>query len=64
LLALRTTGTVAIPAVDLGSAASLDVFQIIAVGRERWPFRTHPSMQRRLEQLERIGPRLQQSGRG
>jgi heat shock protein HtpX len=52
-----TTNT--IPVKDLRQAASLDVFHILAMGKERPLFGTHPSLKRRLAALNKMEHRLQ-----
>jgi heat shock protein HtpX len=48
-----------IPSKDLRAAESADVFHIVAIGPERGPMRTHPRLERRLDQLAAIERRLQ-----
>jgi heat shock protein HtpX len=48
-----------IPLIDLRRAASLDVFHIVAIGKEYPLVRTHPPLKRRLRQLSAIETRLQ-----
>jgi heat shock protein HtpX len=50
-----------IPRTDLRKASTLDIFHIVAMRKEFWPVRTHPSLKRRLAQLDQIGTRLQAS---
>lgn len=64
LMILSGTPPDTIPLVDLRRAASLDVFHIVAIGKE-YPFvHTHPPLKRRLKQLSDIETRLQSSGLG
>ena len=50
-----------VPQVDLRRAASLDVFHIVAIGKEYPLLHTHPSLRRRLKQLSEMEKRLQGS---
>jgi heat shock protein HtpX len=58
----RTPDT--IPLVDLRRAASLDVFHIVAIGKEYPLVHTHPPLERRLKQLSAIETRLQSPSPG
>jgi Zn-dependent protease with chaperone function len=49
----------ALPLVDLRRAASLDVFHIVAIGKEYPLVHTHPPLRRRLKQLADMEGRLQ-----
>ena len=49
------------PLIDLRRAASLDVFHIVAIGKERPIMHTHPRLKRRLKQLSKMEARLQRS---
>jgi heat shock protein HtpX len=60
LIALSETGE-AIPLADLRRAATTDVFHIVAMGKERRLARTHPSLKRRLAQLDELERRLQRA---
>jgi heat shock protein HtpX len=51
-----------IPLVDVRRAASLDVFHIVAIGKEQPLVHTHPPLKRRLKQLSDIEARLQSHG--
>lgn len=51
----------AMPLIDLRRAASLDVFHIVAVGKEVALMQTHPPLKRRLKQLSNMEARLQRS---
>ncbi len=62
LMVLSNTPPDTIPLVDLRRAASLDVFHIVAIGKEHPLARTHPSLKRRLRQLSEIETRLQSPG--
>jgi heat shock protein HtpX len=64
LIALSSTPPDAIPLVDLRRAASLDVFHIIAIGKEYPLVHTHPPLKRRLKQLSDIESRLQSPAPG
>jgi heat shock protein HtpX len=59
LMILSGTPPDTIPLVDLRRAASLDVFHIVAIGKEYPLVHTHPPLRRRLEQLSDIETRLQ-----
>ena len=59
LMVLTNTSTDMVPAVDLRYAASLDVFHIVAVGREYPLIHTHPTLKRRLKQLSGMETRQQ-----
>jgi Zn-dependent protease with chaperone function len=48
-----------IPGIDLRRAVNLDVFHIIAIGKEHRLMHTHPPLTRRLKQLAEIETRLQ-----
>jgi heat shock protein HtpX len=64
LMILSGTPPDTIPLVDLRRAASLDVFHIVAIGKEYPLVHTHPSLRRRLKQLSEIETRLQSPGPG
>jgi len=64
LMILSGTPPDTIPLVDLRRAASLDVFHIVAIGKEYPLVHTHPPLRRRLEQLSDIETRLQSPGLG
>jgi heat shock protein HtpX len=64
LIALGGTPSDIIPIADLRRAASLDVFHIVAIGREYPLVHTHPPLRRRLKQLAAIENRLQSPGHG
>ena len=64
LMILSGTPPDTIPLVDLRRAASLDVFHIVAIGKEYPLVHTHPPLRRRLEQLSEIETRLQSPGPG
>jgi heat shock protein HtpX len=64
LMILSRTPPDTIPLVDLRRAASLDVFHIVAIGKEYPLVHTHPPLRRRLEQLSDIETRLQSPGHG
>jgi len=64
LMVLSNTPPDTIPLVDLRRAASLDVFHIVAIGKEYRLVHTHPSLKRRLRQLSEIETRLQSPGSG
>jgi heat shock protein HtpX len=64
LIVLSSTPPDAIPLVDLRRAASLDVFHIIAIGKEYPLVHTHPPLKRRLKQLSDIESRLQSPAPG
>jgi heat shock protein HtpX len=59
LMLIADTPTDKIPLVDLRRAASLDVFHIVPIGREHLLAHTHPTLRRRLKQLEQIEERNQ-----
>jgi heat shock protein HtpX len=59
LIALSGASPDTIPLADLRRAASLDVFHIVAIGREYPLVHTHPPLTRRLKQLAAIETRLQ-----
>ena len=61
LIALSDIPHDLIPMPDLRKAASLDVFHIVALAKERPLLHTHPSLKRRLAQLATIEARLQHS---
>lgn len=60
LIALNGTDE-AIPLKDLRQARTMDVFHIVAMGKERLLVRTHPSLKRRLAQLDELERRLQRA---
>ena len=62
LMVLGSTPSETIPLIDLRKAANLDVFHIVAVGKEHTLAHTHPPLRRRLEQLSEIETRLQNPG--
>jgi heat shock protein HtpX len=64
LMILSGTPPDTIPLVDLRRAASLDVFHIVAIGKEHPLVHTHPPLRRRLKQLSDIETRLQSPGPG
>jgi heat shock protein HtpX len=64
LIALTSTPPDTIPLADLRRAATLDVFHIVAIGREYPLVHTYPPLRRRLKQLAAIEARLQSPGRG
>jgi heat shock protein HtpX len=64
LMILSGTPPDTIPLVDLRRAASLDVFHIVAIGKEYPLVHTHPPLRRRLKQLSDIERRLQSPGPG
>ncbi len=64
LIALSGTPPEPIPLVDLPRAASLDVFHIVAIGKEYPLVHTHPPLRHRLKQLSDIETRLQTPGPG
>ncbi len=64
LMILSGTPPDSIPLVDLRRAASLDVFHIVAIGKEYPLVHTHPPLKRRLKQLSDIETRLQSPGPG
>ncbi len=59
VLSDKSSGT--LPLTDLRRAESLDVFHIVALGREHRLVRTHPPLARRLKQLSRMEERLQRN---
>jgi heat shock protein HtpX len=59
LITLSETPHGTVPLVDLRRAASLDVFHIVAIGKEYPLAHTHPTLHRRLKQLSDIETRLQ-----
>lgn len=59
LIALSGAPRALIPLTDLRQAASLDVFHIVAIAKERPLLHTHPSLKRRLAQLAAIEAHLQ-----
>ena len=61
LVVISETPLNAVPQVDLRRAASLDVFHIVAIGREYPLLHTHPSLRRRLKQLSAMESRLQRT---
>src|ERR1019366_5972137 len=64
LMILSGTPPDTIPLVVLGGAVSLDVFHIVAIGKEYPLVHTHPPLRRCLKQLSNIETRLQSPGPG
>lgn len=61
LMTLTEASVSNVPPIDLRTAASLDVFHIVPVGKEHPLARTHPSLKRRMRQLQAIEARHQRS---